>query len=231
MVDCFDPEYKETKLVKQGIKEIESDFKELAEWIITYYRTNVLNIYYDRIKPDKNRHRLNIIFEFLEEAERFKDHMGNFDTTKQKIVADKFQQLQGDKSKGQNIFKRLFSSFKFTTDRLFVIFTAFEPIAREDVTNSIPESRINHLQSEIALQELWKIYRQFSLTTFFFYKDEQLKVYSKDGTCDFLRQKYYNLLKEYDEFDYIKNDTYFIKFDTKENFDNNYQSSWFYYSR
>jgi len=231
MVVCSDPEYKKTKLVKLGIEKINPAFMELAEWITTSYGTKVLNIYYDKITSDKNRPRLSIIFEFFEEAERFKDRIGNFDETKQKVIADKFRQLQEKQNKKQNISGRLFNGTGFATDRLYVIFTAFEPIAREEITKIVPEGKIEELQNVLAMQDLWKIYRQFSLTTFFFYTDAQLKRYSSDGTTEFLKQQYYNLLKHYDEFNYIKPDTYFIKFDTKENFDNHYQSSWFYYSR
>lgn len=44
-----------------------------------------------------------------------------------------------------------------------------------------------------------------------------------------LTEEYYNLLKLYDEFDYIRKDNYSINIDSKQNFDNNYQSNWYYY--
>lgn len=231
MVVCSDPDYKETKLVKQGVKTVDPAFQDLANWINSYFNTKVLNVYYDRIKPDKNRPRLNIIFEYYDEAEKFKDKIGNFDKVKQELISNKFKELQNNLVYSQPFLKRIFNSNKFETKNLLVIFSAFEPIAREEANKNIPENKIEDLQSEIALVDLWKIYRQFELTTFFFYTDTQLKKYSSDGTTNFLKSKYYDLLKQYDEFDYIKPDTYFIKFDTKENFDNNYQSSWFYYSR
>jgi hypothetical protein len=231
MIFSSDPEYKETKLVKQGVKTIDLAFQDLANWINIYFKTAVLNIYYDKIKPDKNRPRLSIVFENHGEAEKFKDKIGNYDDSKQKLISDKFKELQDNEFHKQNYLKKIFSSKQFDTNRLYVIFTSFEPIAREEANKNIPESRIEELQAEIGMEDLWMIYRQFSITTFFFNTDNQLEKYSSDGTTDFLKLKYYDLLKQYDEFDYIKPDTYFIKYDSKENFDKNYQSSWFYYSR
>ena len=40
---------------------------------------------------------------------------------------------------------------------------------------------------------------------------------------------YFELLKEYDEFEYFKQDSFLIYLDSKENFDNNYEGDWHYY--
>ena len=231
MVVCSDPDYLETKLVKQGIKAIDPAFQDLATWINSYFNTKVLNIYYDKIKADKNRPRLSIIFEYHDEAEKFKDKIGNFDNAKQKSISDKFKELQNSQLQKTNFFRRIFNLKEFETNRLLVIFDAFEPIARKEATKNIPQNKIEDLKTEIALNDLWEIYKQLGLTIFFFYTNDQLEKYSSDGTTNLLKNKFFDLLKKYDEFDYIKPDTYFIKFDTKENFDTIYKSSWFYYSR
>ena len=36
-------------------------------------------------------------------------------------------------------------------------------------------------------------------------------------------------LKEYDEFNVVKSEEFILRFDSKENFDNNYESNWYYY--
>ena len=40
---------------------------------------------------------------------------------------------------------------------------------------------------------------------------------------------YFKLLEPYDEFSYFKQDQFKIGLDSKENFDQNYQSNWQYY--
>ena len=221
MIVPSDPDYIDTKFVKQGSKLIDRPFQELASWVSQQFNTKVLNIYFDKIYEDKDRPRLNIIFEYYEEAARFNDSLGSFDSNKQDIIADKFREILFSKSQSK----------RFDTNRLFVIFSSFEPIAREEANNNIPTKEVEKLKKELRMKDLWEIYRQFSLTTFFFYTNQQIEVYTNNGTTEYLKQKYFPLLKKYDEFDYIKKDAYFIEFDSKENFDNNYQSNWFYYSR
>jgi hypothetical protein len=231
MVVLTDPDYIDTKIIKRGHKQLDPIFQPLADWINQTYGTKVLNIYYDKIEVDKNRPRLNIIFEHQEEELKFRDgFLGNFHSDKQRIIAGKFDEVVNGRIKESGILSKLFNK-KYDTKNLLVIFDSFEPIAREEANQNISENEIENLKSEIGMTDLWTIYRQFSIATIFFYTDKQLEKYSSDGTTEILKKKYYDLLKHYDEFDYIKPDTDFIKFDTKENFDNNFESSWFYYSR
>ena len=65
--------------------------------------------------------------------------------------------------------------------------------------------------------------------TFFFYTDEQVKQIKSTDYAKHLAAKYFEHLKKYDQFDYFQLDTFEVKTDSKENFDNNYESSWFYY--
>lgn len=82
---------------------------------------------------------------------------------------------------------------------------------------------------KIGNKDLWEISRCFSSTTFFFYTDNQVKENSCNGMLEKLNEEYYKLLKVYDEFDYIKRESYSICIYSKENFDRNYASNWYYY--
>ncbi|MEO6637412.1 MAG: hypothetical protein ABIN25_03995, partial [Ginsengibacter sp.] len=95
----------------------------------------------------------------------------------------------------------------------------------------IPQSDVDNLKEELASKDIWKIIREFEMTTFLFFTDAQIQKYKEDGTTESMRAKYFSLLKMYDAFDYIKPTDNFIAFDSKENFDNNFSSDWFWYSR
>lgn len=235
MISPTDPDYLDTKLVKQEIKQLTPIYQELADWILQRFDVEVLNIYYDKINTDKSRPRLSIIFEYGQDAEKLKDQIGNFDSKKQDLIADQFRKIVKNKSiKSPNLFERFFiksNSDQFDTDRLLVVFTDFEPVARIEANRKIPQVEIDRLKQEWALKHVWEIYREFSMTTFFFYMESQMEEYQKDGTTEKMKQQYYMLLKQYDEFDYIKPYTDFLVFDSKENFDRSFRSSWFYYSR
>ena len=77
--------------------------------------------------------------------------------------------------------------------------------------------------------DLWEISRAFTSTTFFLYTDEQVKKYSNTETHQKWSEQYFRLLKQYDEFDYYKEEYFSVYLDSKENFDTNYESNWYYY--
>lgn len=230
MIISSDPDYLDTKLVKQGVKKIDSTFQELADWIDLNFETKVLNVYYELIKINKNQPRLSIIFEFEEEAKKFKNENGFTDEYKEKIIIDKLIEITDNKKTLLQKISKL-PAFKFRTDRLFVIFDAFEPIARQEVNRRIPQTDIDNLKQDLESKNIWEIYREFEMTTFFFHTDLQIQEYNNDGTIELIKRRYYELLKLYDAFDYFKFNDNFIAFDSKENFDKNFESNWFWYSR
>ena len=230
-----DKDYKETKLIKQGKRKMNSDFLLLAEWINTAFNVSVINIFYDTIDKKDNIPRLTIIFEYQKDELKFRNgYLGNYDKKKQKIIADKFRELVNKEIRIKSFIAKLFkltSDMKYDTDNLFVVFGSFEPIAKDEANSIIPENEIQKLKSNLGLSDLWEIYRQYSSTIFFFYTETQIEEYSKNGTKEVLSKTYFNLLKKYDEFGYFNNETFSIVLDSKENFDNKYKSNWFYYSR
>lgn len=229
-----DKEYKATKLIKQGKEEMNSHFKPLATWINETYGVRPLNIIYDTIGKDR-RPRLEIIFEYVTEAALFNTDSYMYDEVKQAAITRQFEKALFDQSlkkKGSiwNFFKQ---ESTYRTNNLFVIFSAFDSVAKADANESIPESRIRELKQELKkdqkLEDLWEISRFFSGVTFFFYNDKQVEENSRNGIKELLAEKYYDILKPYDEFDYFNKNTLFVYLDSKENFDNNYQSNWYYY--
>ena len=227
MIISSDPDYLDTKLVKQGRKKLNPIFQQLADWIDTNFQTKVLNIYYEKIKVNKNQPRLSIIFEFENEERKFQNPAGFTDEKKEKIIIDKFIEIVNNNT----ITLQKLIAPKYDTENMFVIFESFEPVARREVNYRILQTDIDMLKDEFASIDIWEIYREFEMTVFFFYTDLQIQEYTNNGTTDLLRKKYYKLLKMYDTFDYVKSDDNFITFDSKENFDTNFKSNWFYYSR
>lgn len=69
----------------------------------------------------------------------------------------------------------------------------------------------------------------FLLQRFSFITDEEVELHKNDGLLDDLKLNYFNVLQKYDEFNYITLDNFSIMIDSKENFDNNYASNWYYY--
>ena len=234
MTTSSDKEYKQTKKIKLGLTKMNQDFVELAQFIDETFNVKTLNIIYDVI--DKGtRPRLGIILEFGKDKSGFSEQngFGNYDSSKQKIIAEKFKKIAIEKGfvKNQNLFEMIFTknTDKYKTDNILVYYSAFEPIAKEEASRKITQEEVNQLKIDLKCQELWEISSFFYYTTFFLYTDEQVKKYENSETKKVWTKKYFDLIKPNDEFGYIKQENFGISLDSKENFDNNYQSNWYYY--
>ncbi len=229
-----DKEYKATKQILLGKSTMNPEFRKLADYIDQTFGVKTINIIYDTIDKEK-RPRLNICFEFESEKQSFNENNGhfNYDSKKQKVIADKFKQTLEE----QNIMKKkgLFDFFKtsqiekYKADNIWVYYSAFEPIARIEANENVPQDKVIQLQKELNCADLWEISRAFSGITFFLYTDEQMKHYENNETRKIWADKYYDLLEPYNEFGYFQRDKLNLYIDSKENFDNNYESNWYYY--
>ncbi len=218
MITPSDVDYQLTKQIKKNGKPLASPFKQLAEWFEVTYGVEVLNLFYDTVIPD-DRPRLSVIFEKESDALKFRNGpLGNFNKIDQKQVAEQFC----------SIIKGI-DRHTFQTENLFVIFTAFEPVARVEANESVTEKEINKLKKKLNDDDLWEISRLFNSVTFFFYTDEQVKDAKQRGVLEKYSQEYSRILEKYDEFGYHKIRPVSACLDSKENFDTNFQSNWYYY--
>jgi hypothetical protein len=237
MVTPSDKEYKLTKLIKQGKASIEIQFDPIAKWIDTTYGIKTLNIIYDTIGVYKEtRPRLQIIFEFNDEAKKFRNeqHFG-FDESKQQAIAKQFEIILKEQEinrpqKGWNLFSEKGES-EYETKNILVVFSAFEGIAKTEANEGIPQDRIKEFIKEVDNKDIWEISRFSWGVTFFFYTDSQVEENSKNGMKEFLTDNYFKILKQYDEFNYFKRESFSGTLDSKEYFDTKFEGNWFYYYR
>jgi len=224
--------YEETKLVKLGQKSILFPSDLLAQRISEIYDVNVLNIGLDSITPT-NRPRINVICEFSSEAAKFRGD-GAYSNEEQQNVKDNLREIL-ESSGHLNFLERVAYRFryrKFLKKKALVIFTAFAPVARSEANAKISEKQILKLKRQLDDESLWKISRSpvgGAGATFFFYTEEQAKKAEAEGRQDDFVEPYLELLRMYDQFGYIEQDSFSIKLDSKENFDRNYESNWYYY--
>ena len=236
MIHSADNEYKLTKQIMLGKSSINPDFLPLADFIDKTFNVRPINIVYDSIN-NGTRPRIGIYFELEREKQSFYENNGvlSFDSSKQKLIADKFRQSIIEQ--GLNSQNRFFDFWakpkdeKYQVENIVVYYSAFEPIAKEEANRSISQEKITQLQKELDCNDLWEISKCFSETTFFLYTDEQVKEYKNSDARKMWANKYFDLLEAYNQFGYFKRAEFNIHLDSKENFDNNYQGNWFYYYR
>ncbi len=154
MVSPSDEENKLTKQVLLGKTTIHPDFLPLAYIIDKTYKVRTINIVYDTI--DKGtRPRIGIYFEFEWEKQSFNENNGvaNFDRKKQKIIAATFKQTLVEQGLTKN--KGLFDVWttseneKYQTENIWVYYCSFEPIARNEANESVPQDKVMQLKSEL----------------------------------------------------------------------------------
>jgi hypothetical protein len=233
MIMPSDKEYTQTKRIILGIEKIKPEFVPLAKWIDKKYGVKTINIIYDTLY--ENKPRLQICFEFDFEKNKFVNQgVTYYDKVKQKEIADKFKEIieqQGLSEKSNSLFTFFKSkkNIQYQTENLFVIYGAFEPIAKIESTQKITKEISDKFITELNNLDIWTISIGFTIPTFFMFTDNKVKEYDKPEIKKKWADKYFELVKPFDQFNYIKREDIQVFIDSKENFDNNYESNWYYY--
>jgi hypothetical protein len=232
MIVPYDKEYKSTKNIMRGTAIMQPEFKELADWIDLTFGVKTINIIYDLL--EKEQPRLNICFETEYERSKFRaSDKVNLDSKKQKLISKKFMTTQfwmkiNSEDKGKSFFGKI-RKVKTLANTVWIYYSAFQPIAMWEANESIPQSKIDRLKKQLNNPDIWEISRAFDGVTFFLYTDKNMKEYENSSSTKIWADNYFNLLEQFDEFKYYKRDSFSILLDSKENFDNNYESNWYYY--
>ncbi|CAL2101512.1 conserved protein of unknown function [Tenacibaculum sp. 190130A14a] len=218
-----DTKYKQTKLIKQGKSRIEEKFKLLSKWISENYNVRVLNIQ-ENLDEDNDRLTIDVHVETIEEELKLtmseEYYFNDITTNKQKEITEKYIQII-------NPSNNLSISPKINDISIYCF--AFERIAKEEVNLLIPEKRIKEIYKELELPEIWTISRFFEYATLFVYKDGQKDNIKNSAKFKLIEDKYFDLLNEYDEFNYWERESFKMRLDSKQNFDDNYESNWINY--
>ena len=210
--------YQQTKRLKRSGAPLESPFREMAEWIGAEFQVRVLNVVYD-FDDSYDRPRLSVILDTQEDSMKFQGGaFGDFSKLAQKRIQEHVEVIlaeQGDR--------------RFNVEGMFVVFAAFEHVARMEANERATKSDLDQLKAKLNNQDLWEISRLSDTVTFFFYTEAQMKHYEAAGLRDAYAREYARLVEPHDEFGYFRRRGVLAYFDSKENFDTNYQSNWYYY--
>ncbi len=226
MILPSDKAYLETKRILQGIEKMKAEFLPLAAWIDKTYDVKTVNIIYDVV--DNSIPRIQICFEFEEEKNKFLSQgITYFDKENQEAIGNKFVEIitqQGLAASGE-----LNPNGIYLTDNVFVIYGAFEPVAKIETGYKIKNEQTEQLLQSLNNEDIWTISIGFAHPTFFLYTDSKVKEYDTPEIKAMWADKYYDFIRPFDEFGYIKRNNIQILMDSKENFDKNYDSNWYYY--
>lgn len=231
MISCSDPEYVQTKRIVLGLERLRFPFDELALWIETEFDVRVLNVvFHARGRDQLTRPRLQVIVEHGSEVLVIFGADGSWGSEREALIATKFRELAARGPRGLlRRMRELTRGRSFDTESMFIVFSAFAPLTRQEADAAIPEGEVEALQERLANPDLWMIKRYAGRPTFMFFTEQQAKKYEEEGLRVSYAREYFELVRQYDKYGYMKSDEYIAEFDSKENFDNNYKSNWYYF--
>ena len=203
-------EYLDTKLIMQGKRCLEYPFAELANKIQRRYAVRPINFHYDDIGG--NRSRLQIIVETMAEANKFPKGL--------------FYDLD-EKAHIAGFFRELFVSndgYPYTTIEVF------ETAAKTEANHNVPDVLLEELKQRFKYMNLWEIKKDRNWSVIYLFETNDIvNAIANTHIEDELKRSYFNSIKQYDEFDYIKYSDFYISLDSRENFISNYKGHWQYY--
>ncbi|PSG94431.1 hypothetical protein C7H61_01000 [Mesoflavibacter zeaxanthinifaciens subsp. sabulilitoris] len=164
--------------------------------------------------------------ENYEDVDEFRDRNTNYDSLKQSSISEKFEELNGEVSKNNSFLKNLFKKPK---DKYFVCFSAFNPIAKSEIIDKIPDDILSDFKKRNTTNKIWEIHDSSFGVIVFLYKESDIAEYKNSREMENLKDDFYKTIKPFDKKGYFKLDKLHIGIDSKENFDNNYESNWYYY--
>jgi hypothetical protein len=215
--------YEQARAAKLGKLDLIQPLEYLRRWLNENYKVNVLHVVYDLIDlgPHEGRPRLNIILETAEHyAKLHKDPFSPKPHIK-KAISKRFAKIVAASSCDHN----------YDTANVHVTFDDFSDEAMGQAVTRFQENDKHRLLKEFAPDNVWDISGFSKSVVVFYLTNEDMQSASRNGTNDRIKQRCYELVKQYDEFDYFELETFPITFDSKQNLDENYQGSMFYYFR
>ncbi len=217
MTTSSDNDYVLSKFIKKGDAKISSVFNVFVERINSEFSVNILNVILDYLDINNFKNpRLNIIVENSDDYIKFYKSPYNFD----KKIERKIKKIFEDSLDISQIVNY---------NKLFVIASDFRNVAIDEAHNNISEEKLQDIAQVIDKDNIWLVRKYGSWITVFLYKEKNSRYTNKKDILKQFTELYFPLLKEFDEFNYCKISDLKVDFDTKENFEKNYQGNWYYY--
>lgn len=206
-----DSEYQQTKSILLGQERMSQEYAQLANYIQECFSVQIINV---TCLKKEDLINLTLWFKYEKEVNSLYKDRFVVDSRKRDRILKQFKHIANEVCKSNSIC---------------ISYQAFETLAKEEANNSITQLEILDLKEKLHCNDLWKISRCLANVVFFLYKDEQVRQYNEGGFIDIWSEMYLDLLNRYDEFGFFTKENFRIKLDSKENFDNNFKSSWYYY--
>lgn len=232
--------YKLSKEALRGIKQ-EIIYEKLIKWTKEQFDIKVIYIDF-AIENKDNRPRLHLILETQKDYQKILKKEG-YNKKIQCAIAKKFNELLIIENKKigieteKNIFEKIFFNFGFKSktkqifQNIWVCYSDFLTVYSSEISDEFSKDKKDELIKKYKKDNIWEIHMSSFYITIFLEKENQIEKSRNEPLFEKLKDEYFEIVKTNDEFGLFKKELINLAFDSKENFDKNYNSSWFYYYR
>ena len=205
--------YKSEKEISLDNKIPSEDYEEIKKYISETYNLDIKTIFFTLLEISDNKNLIRFEIQLKKEEqgkiqfyEEIKEDINLYISEKEFELKNKYHA------------------------KFFTYFSSFEHEELERIYDKLP-SDLNFLKKNIKNENIWIIKNVFfTRVVVFFYSDSQLpEKCEKDRISKIVKEYIYTSLKKFDTNNILKLDEIKIEFDTKENFDSNFESNWYYY--
>ena len=215
--------YEQTRTAKLGKMNLAQPLAELRCWVSEKYAVNVLNVVCDRIDigPHEGRPRLNLILDTADHyAKLHKDRLTPKPNVKKAILC-RFSAIVAAANLDD----------EYDTTDVHLTFDDFSDEAMGQAATRFLETDKQRVIDEFARFHVWDISGFSKSLVVFYLNDKDVPKNEQNGCSESITQRCYELVRQYDEFDFYHQETFSIAFDSKENLNKHYGGSLFNYFR
>jgi hypothetical protein len=224
-----DADYLRAKRIKQGLSHTKPVYDTFIERFRLEYGVKPLAVFADAIARRRGQPktpRLSVVLERTDERRRFLTAPYLADKRKQKAVA----RLLTDSLQNRDL-QAIFGLPGVSADDIYVYFADFEDVAKQEVHDlATASAELDMFVASLGIgDQFWCTQRLSGPPIVFVRTDEQATAIKASDRPVTWADTYFEIAKHHDEFGYLTRAEIAILVDSKENFDNNYSSNWFYY--
>jgi hypothetical protein len=219
--------YQETQIYKEAIEifagraELAPVFKAFAKWMGERYGVRALNFRFGKVEYDQgDRHFLYIMLQ--DRGDYLKLMAPDGYTYIQEYcheIAEKFAETAIDFS---------YAAPEQLTG-LLVSYKDFSLEARTDANCKASQEVAEWMKIKYARAGFYQVYPMGTDGVVFYMTDDEVAANATNGVSESILHEYREVLKAYDEFDFYTDGDFKLKFDSKENVDQNYQGNMYFY--
>ena len=229
-----DPDYQSAKRVRRGEARIDPAFSGFVDRFRGAFGVPPLALNFDIVgKPGGGKMpRLGVVLERSAQHQSFlAGEYQNYDPEKQDSIVRMLVEstAKGDLRKAYGLSPLRSRQFDWASE-IFVYFEDFERTAKWDAHEQVQGEELESFLRALELgDQFWCTERFSGPPIVFVFTEKQAQDLRESDVQETWADLYFPIVQRHDEFGYLLREEIFIQVDSKQNFDENYSSNWYYY--